>query len=41
VSDVKVEKGGQVYFIRFPDGSKAWLAFKEEGSKLYLIETYN
>ncbi len=40
MSNVKVEKSGQVYFIRFSDGSKAWLAFKEENGKLYLIETY-
>ncbi len=37
---VKVEKRGMVYFIRFEDGSKAWLSFKVEGDKLYLMETY-
>ncbi|MCD6323556.1 MAG: N-acetyltransferase [Desulfurococcales archaeon] len=29
-----------VYFIKFPDSSKAWLSFKVEDGKLYLIETY-
>jgi len=40
VSNVRVERRGSVYFIRFPDGSKAYLAVKEEGGVMYLIETY-
>lgn len=35
-----MEKRGSVYFIRFDDGSKAWLSFREEGGRLYLLETY-
>ncbi|MGC8975133.1 MAG: GNAT family N-acetyltransferase [Thermoprotei archaeon] len=40
MEEVRVEKRGSVYVIRFDDGSKAWLSFKEENSKLYLLETY-
>lgn len=40
VDEVRVEKRGSVYVIRFDDGSKAWLSFREEGGKLYLLETY-
>ena len=36
----EVIRKGSVYFIRFDDGSKAWLAVKEEGDKMYLLETY-
>ncbi|MEO3992933.1 MAG: GNAT family N-acetyltransferase [Desulfurococcaceae archaeon TW002] len=40
MEEVRVEKKGSVYMIRFNDGSKAWLSFKEENNKLYLLETY-
>ena len=40
MSEVRVERKGMVYFIRFNDGSKAWLSFNEERGKLYLLETY-
>jgi len=40
MSEIKIEKRGMVYFIRFNDGSKAWLSFKEEDGKMYLMETY-
>ncbi len=40
MSEVRVERKGIVYFIRFDDASKAWLSFKEEDGKLYLLETY-
>ncbi len=36
----EVLRRGMVYFIKFPDSSKAWLSFKVEGGKLYLLETY-
>lgn len=40
MEEVRVEKRGSVYMIRFDDGSKAWLSFKEENNKLYLLETF-
>ncbi len=40
LEEVRVEKRGSVYMIRFDDGSKAWLSFKEENGKLYLLETF-
>lgn len=40
MEEVHVERRGSIYVIRFDDGSKAWLSFKEEDGKLYLIETY-
>jgi len=40
MDEVRVERRGMVYFIRFEDGSKAWLSFREEGGKIYLMETY-
>ncbi len=36
----EVARRGSVYFIRFDDGSKAWLAVKEENGKMYLLETF-
>ncbi len=40
MSNVSIERKGSVYFIRFRDGSKAYLAVEEEDNKMYLIETY-
>jgi len=40
LSEIRVERKGVVYFVRFEDGSKAWLSFKKEDGKLYLLETY-
>ena len=35
-----VMRAGSVYFIKFEDGSKAWLAVKEENGRMYLLETF-
>jgi len=35
-----IELKGSVYFIKFKDGSKAYLVVEEENNKMYLIETY-
>lgn len=40
MEEVRVEKRGSVYVIKFNDGSKAWLSFKEENDRLYLLETF-
>ncbi|MEM2022039.1 MAG: GNAT family N-acetyltransferase [Zestosphaera sp.] len=40
MAEVQVVRKGRVYLIEFNDGSKAWLSFKEEGGKLYLLETF-
>jgi len=40
MSNVTIERRGSVYLIRFSDGSKAYLAVKEENNKMYIIETY-
>lgn len=40
MGEVSVERRGGVYLIKFGDGSKAWLSFREENGKLYLLETY-
>ncbi len=40
MEEVSVERRGNVYLIRFDDGSKAWLSFREDNGKLYLLETY-
>jgi len=40
VSEVNVLKRGSVFFIRFEDGSKAYLAVEEKGNILYLNETF-
>ncbi|MEM3948237.1 MAG: GNAT family N-acetyltransferase [Zestosphaera sp.] len=40
MEDVHVERRGSVFIIRFEDGSKAWLSFREDGGKMYLLETY-
>ena len=40
MSEPHVERRGSVYVIRFDDGSKAWLSFREENGKLYLLETF-
>jgi len=39
MSNVSIGQKCSVYFIRFRDGSKAYLAVKED-NKMYLIETY-
>lgn len=40
MSRPEVVRRGSVYLIRFDDGSKAWLAIKEENGRMYLLETY-
>ncbi len=37
---IQVKKAGSVFYIRFEDGSKAYLATTEEGDTLKLVETY-
>lgn len=37
---MEVRKSGGVYYIRFEDGSKAYLATEVEGGVMKLIETY-
>ncbi len=41
-NEVVVERRGSVYFVRFEDGSKAYLAVREDPDKgvMELVETY-
>lgn len=41
-SEIAVERRGSVYFVRFEDGSKAYLAVREndEDGVMELVETY-
>ena len=36
----EVVRRGSVYYVRFSDGSKAYLAFEIEGNVMKLLETY-
>ena len=36
----KVKRTSTVFFVRLPDGSKAYLKYSVEGDRLSLIETY-
>jgi predicted GNAT family acetyltransferase len=38
--EIKVEYTSTVFYVKFPDGSKAFLRYKVEGDKMELIETY-
>jgi predicted GNAT family acetyltransferase len=38
--DIEVRKAGGVYYIKFEDGSKAYLAIEVEGGVMKLVETY-
>ncbi|MEM1758705.1 MAG: GNAT family N-acetyltransferase [Acidilobaceae archaeon] len=38
--DLIVEYTSTVFFVRFNDGSKAFLRYNIEGDKIFLIETY-
>lgn len=38
--ELKVEYTSTVFYVRFSDGSKAWLRYSIEGGRMTLIETY-
>jgi predicted GNAT family acetyltransferase len=40
VVELEVKKAGGVYYIKFEDGSKAYLATEVEGGVMKLVETY-
>ncbi len=37
---LNVKYTSQVFYVKFPDGSKAFLGYKVEGDKMFLLETY-
>ncbi len=38
--DIKVEYTSTVFYVKFPDGSKAFLRYRVEGDRMELVETY-
>ncbi|MCS7108880.1 MAG: GNAT family N-acetyltransferase [Sulfolobales archaeon] len=38
--DLEVKYTSQVIYVKFGDGSKAFLGYKIEGDKMHLLETY-
>ncbi|MCX8189169.1 MAG: N-acetyltransferase [Nitrososphaeria archaeon] len=39
-NEFRVEKTKTVFYVRLPDKTKAYLRYKVENNKIYLIETY-